>query len=87
MHCTVHVNQIQVSLSHDNQIMQLPGKYVRLQYFEKLLENGVHAMDVESALKVAVARLGIEELKDKQKKEAIYRVICKWQGRLISHPT
>jgi hypothetical protein len=32
-------------------------------------------MDVESALKVAVARLGVAELRDKQR-EAIESIIC-----------
>ena len=43
--------------------MQLPGKYVRLRYFDKRLEKHVY----QCAVEVAVARLGIEELKDKQK--------------------
>ena len=59
-HCIVRANQIQVSLSHDNRSMQ---KYVRSQYV-------VNAMDVEAALKVAAARLGVAELRDKQR-EAI----------------
>ena len=62
-HCIVRANQIQVSLSHDNRSMQ---KYVRSQCIVKR----VNAMAVEAALKVAAARLGVAELRDKQR-EAI----------------
>ena len=59
--CTVQCTQSDLSKLVTLQSMQLPGKYMRLRYFDK--RRNVYRCAVE----VAVARLGIEELKDKQK--------------------